>query len=421
MSMLGKTNIKKIFSSLAGITLAGGLGFSGLAGASGFTVPDNCLELQAEVTRSGPVLLYSNSPEEVHDTGLFYRDTVTGPARVYFHHLNVTGHTLKLAVLMKNPGEKEAKVFWGSRGIGDPSRNYFKAAKESQQRYFSRYDEYRKEGTGGMESTLLVPGQQLEALSMLPGGRRTGLLAHPQELLTGMFDFTSTEPVEVTILICRTYEVPEVFAKSAVVLPLDKYEHRGTMENADLTYTLKTPVALEKGEVAGLAMGVYQDPWFITGTDRMTGQETLNYGNYGVVYHVLYEVKENSGVTMGINPWGGPFSGAGALVTEGEYRGMDYPSGRLAFGLDEPEDPREVDILTELPPSRKGHEGEFIWSPPGASNTPLRLVFFGGELLEETKRPKKLTDPVDTDEKLDAWLKDVRDRRQRALSGKDQG
>ena len=65
----------------------------------------------------------------VYENGILYRDIVEGEGRVFFHHVNGTKNTRKLAILMR-PAHKLATVTWGCRGIGDPDREYYISARK---------------------------------------------------------------------------------------------------------------------------------------------------------------------------------------------------------------------------------------------------------------------------------------------------
>lgn len=49
-------------------------------------------EVKGSITHDGPKLIFSDSPEMVGKTGIMYRDTVEGPVRLFFHHVNDTPH-----------------------------------------------------------------------------------------------------------------------------------------------------------------------------------------------------------------------------------------------------------------------------------------------------------------------------------------
>ena len=50
---------------------------------------------------TGGTLLFSDSPEYVKESGILYRDTVEGDARVLYYHLNDTAQPKKVAVILE--------------------------------------------------------------------------------------------------------------------------------------------------------------------------------------------------------------------------------------------------------------------------------------------------------------------------------
>lgn len=439
----------RITAALTGLGLLGGAFWPGGAAAAYKTVPEEYEEVPVSLVQSGPTLLFSDSPEMVYETGILYKDTITGEGRVFFHHVNGTKERLKLAVLMR-PAGKPASVTWGCRGIGEPNEDYFKTARQSQQRYFSEYKANwelaqkqaaqraakgeaatkERKAAGKKEDaaapdysfyavnkklplTMLGRGEYSEVLTRSRNACKAGIILKPEQLLTGMFDFYSKRPVEIVVLMCRPDDDIAKFSSTAKILPMDEHPLRGTYANADLTYRVKSPVRLGRGQSAALALGSSERSDYLWGTDAITGTKTENYGNYGVVYHVLYEAEGEDPISLGINPWGGNFSGAGALITASGLELQDLPSRGLYFGRGD-----EVDEIIRQDPRKEKAEGEFIWSPPGASNLPVRLFWTAEDRFEKIwktgRRAAELRKPVDTDSKLEGWLTVVRERRKKA-------
>lgn len=161
---------------------------------------------------------------------------------------------------------------------------------------------------------------------------------------------------------------------------MDEHPLRGIYDHSDLTYFVKKPIRLQPGQADALTMGVSDDPFFLRGTDPVSGTATTDYGNYGVIYHVIYtlgEATERQPVVVSLNPWGGNFSGAALAAGPSGMEVLDIPPTSLVFSE---QDKRET-IQTF------GHgytTQEFLWSPPGASNLPLRLFW-----TREEARPSR--------------------------------
>lgn len=399
----------RIAAMLAGVGVLGGFFSPGSAEAGYRKVPEKYQEVDVQVLQSGPTLLFSDSPEMVCENGILYKDIVEGEGRVFFHHVNGTKNTRKLAVLMR-PVNKRATVTWGCRGIGDPDKLYYISARKGQARYFTDYKEFWKKArknelkekpdqrkNAGVQNsglpvysfyqrvsdlplTTLAKGEYLEVLSQSRNMKHAGARLKPEQLLTGMFDFHASQPVEIVIMMCSPEEDVERFSQEGAVLPMDEHPLRGTYRNADLTYIVKKPVQMKWYQARALCMAGSDDPYFLKGTDSVTGTQTVNHGNYGVVYHLIYSMAGENPIQLGINPWGGEFYGAGLMLSEDKAEIINIPGKKLFFGKGD-----EVDTVFIHSPNHKRKDAEFIWSPPGASNLPVR-AFWTVNRLENSKK-----------------------------------
>jgi len=388
-----------IASFLAGAGLLGGIFSTGHAEAGFRKAPENYKDVEVRTVQSGPMLLFSDSPEMVYENGILYKDTVEGEGRVFFHHVNATKKNKKLAILMR-PLHKMTTITWGCRGIGDPDKSYYISAIKGQQRYFSDYKEYwhkalknnKKEKSGkalkkgngrdmvpdysfygkveGLPVTTLALGEHVEILSKERSMEHSGVRLKPEQLLTGMFDFHADRPVEVVIMMCSPEDDVNQFSVSGKVLPMDVHPLRGTYQNADLTYVVKEPLQMKWYQAKALCLGGSDDTMFLKGKDVLSDTETMNYGNYGVVYHILYSVAGEHPVRLGINPWGGDFNGAAMQISGDKTEFSKIPHKDLYFGSGE-----ELDDIFMISPDHKRKDAEFIWSPPGASNLPIRVFW----------------------------------------------
>ncbi|MGI6262639.1 MAG: hypothetical protein ACOYKB_02160 [Succiniclasticum sp.] len=386
---------KKSCALLAWLGMAGLFGHPVYAGEVQ-PVPESYDDVAVEPVWSGPRLFFSDSPESVYEKGIVFRGVADGDTRLFLHHLNETKETLKIAVLLRPVGEG-TYITWGLRGIGTPNKDYFKAARESQRRYFEDYarnrsymneidyDRYRQEprqkdmvpdyyniyNNRDLAVTQLNPGEFVDGLSLAKNAHFVGTRVKPKELLTGMFDFRTRAPVEVLVLVMDPKDDAAAFAATARELPMDEHPLRGIYDHSDVTYFVKKPIELQPGQAAALTMGVSDDPQFLRGRDPVSGKETSDYGNYGVVYHVVYtlgDATKKNPVSVSLNPWGGSFSGAALAAGPTDATVLDIPPSHLVFSE---QDKREtVQTFTEGNTTQ-----EFLWSPPGASNLPLRLFW----------------------------------------------
>ena len=352
-----------ILRTLLGV-LGGGLLLSETALAAGTTtigVPE-AREVPVQVTASGPALLFSDSPELVHGTGVLYRDTVSGPVRIFVHHLNGTRRNLKLAVVVRPAGLAAATLVIKRSGVSEPSSNYAKAAKDSQKKYFTR------------QQPVTVPLNHYQFRELLTGSSEyeAGLILRPEQLATGMVLFEAKAPVTVSVLMCEISEIAAVYNKTAPILPMDEHPLRGTYDHANLTYTVTEPIDFSKAAAYYLRMGADEEPYFLKGVDATTGTKTVNNGNYGVIYRLRYQVKGRQPYALRINPSGGYFAGYAVYRQEDARQLLPIPAGEdAAFG----ETGEEMYTFATAPGANGVSEGQFIWSPPGASNLPIRFYW----------------------------------------------
>ena len=398
----------RIAMVLAGIGLLGGV-FSPAQAEAGYRkVPENYQDVDVQVLQSGPTLLFSDSPEMVYENGILYKDVVEGEGRVFFHHVNGTKNAKKLAVLMR-PVKQRTIITWGCRGIGDPDKDYYASARKGQTRYFTEYrdlwkkarknelkekqDKRKKKVKGkailpdysfygkvpGMQLTTLAQGEYMEVLSQGRNMRHAGTRLKPEQLLTGMFDFYARQPVEIVIMMCNPEDDIEKMSREAAVLPMDEHPLRGTYQQADLTYIVNEPIQMKWFQAKAMCMADSEDRYYLMGTDSTTGRKTQNHGNYGVIYHVHYSVAGERPVQLGINPWGGVFYGTGVMISEEKAEVLNIPGKTHFFGNGD-----EVDDVFVHSPDHKRKDAEFIWSPPGASNLPIR-AFWTVKRLENSR------------------------------------
>lgn len=347
-------NLKKYFAGLAAALL---LSAAGTAAAehltSGEGLPENCRELEASVAKSGPLLLFSDSPEMVYQKGILYRDVVEGDVRIFFHHVNAMDSNKKIAVILKNnQGLRPSEYTVKKKGLGTPSWNYMYAGKTSQQEYFSDVQQTESGTLGFSRSKELLTGY--------------GMLLEPGKLLVGTIDLHLSRPVEISVVMCDLKNDLELFNSDAPVLPMDEHPLRGSFRNADWQYKVKAPIAVSKDTPAMLELAA-SCQGFAKGKDATTNLEAENYGNYGVMYDVSFEIGGTEKVKMLLNPLGGLFAGYGVLEHNGSRQLVALPGESLSIG-DSYDDMLEV---ATLEPGKYN----FIWSPPGASNLPVRLYW----------------------------------------------
>lgn len=506
--------------------------------------PLSCAVPSHKIHHTGPLLLFSDSPETVDRGGILFQDKVKGKLRVFYHHVNATGENMKLAVLLRPAGNRPVVLTLGTRGVSLPSSNYLRAAKESQENYFTDYAQRRAQWLQTADETAirraaleldfsfyrhnkylknisLLPGESYELLASVGAGeegsaltkedkirerwQRSGInrrsrknkrsfgaypalgessfsaavgtaadttasinnasvtaavvgafrnspfenagIKVPQgALASGMLDFRVNRLSEVTVLMYPENENPLHYLKTAEKLPFDAHPLRGTFQAADIVYDFGeikkhgvTDVAADFGEIEkhvvaddeaadpkgvsseaafhtiGIALCVQNDAQFLKGREALTGENTEDYGNYGVIYHMRCSSPYEVPASLWVNPQGGVFAGCGLLVKDvkttaasvcrekssvnsavssvcrekssvnsavfsvcdfellgSKYTLTPIPTGRLCFAES---DSMECIYEEAGSPVKGGYSFfyDFLWSPAGASNLPLRF------------------------------------------------
>ncbi|AJQ26154.1 hypothetical protein [Pelosinus fermentans] len=319
----------------------------------GLTLP----EWPVVVSPYGGKLVLSDSPEMVSNDGIMYQDTVSGDIRLFFHHVNATEVPKKIVVLLENYGKDTAHITVVQHGLGGPSLDYLQVGKEVQQEYLE----------GGNLYLIEVPCKESRSLiSSLDHS-----IVEPNMLVNGMYDLKIDHPVIVRVMMMPLDADIAEFAAKAKVLPADPGEHRlrGTFEGKDrLVVGKHTYDGMKSGSVAVTLADNHLDQ-YVRGIDATDGTPTLNYGNYGIVYKIYLPSTSGDEISYYLNPRGGEYAGWLGL----EYRHQDVhtiptPADIMSFGSNK---------ISESAYLGTYESGKSLWmtfSPPGASNLPIKLI-----------------------------------------------
>ena len=331
-----------------------------------------------DVSESGGMLLLSESPEYVRESGVLYRDLVSGNARVFYYHLNGTGLPHKLGVVLENAGDRQISVRVGRRGIGTPGKVYTEVGQGLQREYFA-------------------DGRKEYVFSLKPGERRmlidamNDTILKPGELGAGMVDFSSSSRVRVSVLFCPAAENPLEYLGRAKILPPDEHRLRGTFVgmNRALRVSEYKP---DKDGVSAVVLADGDNDTYCEGVDATDGSLVTNYGNCGVVYRLEIPIKNKIGLWL--SPIGGDFAGVLRVDAGKEKRLVEVPGGRLSFESKSAHPPFDSNGKSTLSPSADisdmgvygGKRGVFVeFSPPGASNMPIMIIMAPDSIKTEDK------------------------------------
>lgn len=312
-------------------------------------------ELSATSSSYGGKLLLSDSPEIPAEDGILYQDTVNGDVRLFLYHVNGAAVNKRFVVVLENTEPEAAQVTVYQHGIAGPGFDYHAVGKAAQMNYLRGDDIYLVE----------VPGNGKAHLS----SALTDTVVAPNALVNGIFDFKTDRPIVVKVLMVPVGADSKKFAGQARILPADQQRLRGTFEGRDrMVIPNKVYNPIEDGAAVITLADNFTD-LYMRGVDATDGTPVVNYGNYGVFYKLFLPSEAQGKISYWLNPRGGEYAGwLGVKYQHQTGAPVPTPSGVIAFGHNK---------LTDFAPIGSFDAGQSLWltfSPPGASNLPVKLV-----------------------------------------------
>lgn len=304
----------------------------------------------------GGTLLLSDSPEMVASSGILYQDQVDGKVRLFFYHVNSSPKPKMMEVLLENHGNKEAHIAVSQWSLGRSGYDWLAVGKETLTRYLTGQEGYQ----------ITIPPGGVKPLSLAISTRAV----LPKMLSHGIFDFVTDHAVTVKVLMVPMFEDSVEFSKSARILPADEWHLRGTFTGAD---RLISPVAIYDSTtdgVIGLTLADNKIDSYLNGIDAIDGTEVVNYGNYGVVYQVLIPSKKGGKIDYYLAPLGGYYAGAIGI------NHLNLKLDTLATPMDKNYFGSRAGDFSFLGTYDSGDRLFFTFSPPGASNLPVKIIMF---------------------------------------------
>lgn len=303
----------------------------------------------------GGKLLLSDSPEMVADDGILYQDKVEGNVRLFFYHVNAAGTAKQMEVILENAGPEIAHVTVQQYGLGGPGYSWISVGKEAVTSYL----------TGSPSYQLAIPAGGRLPLSS--GISATAVL--PNMLINGIFDFKADYPVTVKVMMMPMYTDGAEFSQRAKILPHDNGHLRGTFDGANRQMLSSRIYDPSRDGAVALTLADDAFDHYLEGIDATDGTKVVDYGNYGVLYQIFLPSKNSGKIGYYLAPLGGDYAGAVRI----KYRQMDEgpvgtPPDRTAFGGTGAADFSLIGIFDS------NQSLSFTFSPPGASNLPVRLI-----------------------------------------------
>lgn len=239
---------------------------------------------------------------------------------------------------------------------------------------------WRKEIRQQAQAEAKLKPTVLDTVTIAPGGRQAffskldKIPVLQDDLFSGIFDFTSTGPVFVKVLMLP-FETPSLGgALMAETLPMDEVALRGTYVGAQRRLTLMQPFDSDLGPVSIMVVNDREDP-FVEGKDELTPSDAApatavtNRGNYGVTYEVTIPTMGNRDFALYINPLGGAYAGSFKVTYDGKSEIYNVPTGaRLYLGNQTTEDSQYFNTY------KAGKLLTIQFIPAGASNLPIQFL-----------------------------------------------
>lgn len=231
-------------------------------------------------------LLLSNSPETIKQTGILYQDFIKGPGRLLFHHVNQTDTSeKKLVIVAENMKADSQMLRLYRKAVMPPHYHYLKAGEEVLRNYFHNTLE---------QIYFLNPYERVVLYDSVETSWPI------QTVQSGMMDLEAKGEVRITFAMLERKDAIEQI-DHLPKLEKDKAP-RGTFK----CLSKAQYVVLPENTNAYYLIEKDKDGW-VQGTDALTQEKAINYGNYGIMYKITLMAMGDTEVF--ICPRGGIFQG----------------------------------------------------------------------------------------------------------------
>ncbi|MFA6075296.1 MAG: copper amine oxidase [Negativicutes bacterium] len=314
-------------------------------------------ELAVDKHDYGPRLLLSDNPETADEFGVLYQDFVFGKTRLFMHHVNGTTTPAWIGAVLQNEGDTDVMVEVTKHNYIGPDYDYSLVGKRTNLEYFAFNMPYR----------LVVPAHQTRLLDDMMLRK----LVYRNQLVTGMYDCNVHGRLLMKTVMAPHYREFVEYSATAAILPKENMHPRGTFATGDRALFFRNEYRPLADGLCAITLADNIIDKYLIGIDGITGEQVVNFGNYGVVYRLFLIADENQPFNIYLNPRGGTYGGALAY-RPGQtllWENIDTPKGRTVFGEQTVYHVEQVmtinhELVTQL-----------LFSPPGASNLPIKLLF----------------------------------------------
>ncbi|MDR9857144.1 hypothetical protein RJP21_26460 [Paenibacillus sp. VCA1] len=256
------------------------------------------------LTGTGGPLILSDSPESPKTEGAYYRDSVTGSFRVFWHHQNMTGEPLTVAVAVTNESDEPVMLF--SNGIGLATDYYPDVAGQTALAGFMNNRAAQK------KEAILQPGDSYCLTALTEH-------THTASGIANFSAYTQKGHKDATVTVTTLgYKEQPANPIDVPILPKDMHV-RGTFPHMDRTGTLEynTSDGNSLIRISSAASGPWSDSMpgeYEEGWNAIDGESAINNGNYGVMYRLNIAIHNETDAKRVISVYDNPSGGAGHYV-----------------------------------------------------------------------------------------------------------
>ncbi|KAB2330749.1 copper amine oxidase N-terminal domain-containing protein [Cytobacillus depressus] len=244
-------------------------------------------------------LIRNNSPEQITQEGIYYKDKINGDARILVHQQNSLSEGAKMYVIAENKGDTDSYVTLRNIGLGGPNPYTAFTGKESVGQYLSNFHR----GID-MPSVRIPAGSKKVLIPEL-----SDKVLRPKDVITMYADIFASSEVSLEIIALKESSLLDKVYPSLQDILRDGKHTRGTFSTGNREISVSEELGAKKQR---LLIGDGEVDPYIQGVDKMTGLEEINYGNRGMLYKIhLKKVAPNT--TIVFNGRGGSYAGSIAV------------------------------------------------------------------------------------------------------------
>lgn len=330
--------------------------------------------IERKVADGAPQLLLSDAPEYFREgNGISLQEDVRpGRVRLYVYHVpGVAGPMKTITAVIENRGDRPMKLRLLRYAFPRPGTDYQRIGRAGLIDYFNSTSEPES------RARTLPPGGCLPIDPAMDVAKVTG-----DQLVHGLYEFAIDQPGRITVLQRDPDQLNATAIGSLPKLPgkTNGGAGRGIFLTSDIDVTGSDGFVLDpaRGPMHLRIADGRSDPW-IAGRDSITGRDSLDRGNYGVMYRIRLKrigTPENQDLGVAVlmthtykrSKWCSQL--AAAVQINGQT--VSLPSRGGAF-----EGFPNAALMAKLPPLRPGKTAdlEILYSPPGASCLPTPILF----------------------------------------------